>query len=154
MILPYVTQWCFRVVNRISWPDFSRTANGKTPKWALRGLAGATGAAGAIGPQGLQGVAGATGARGLQRAAGPTGPQDLPGVARATGPTGLAGPAPDTSVYALKLNPTFSGPILTEDLRANNTLRSNTIQSYSTTQATVSDNIAVTGTPEHWLRIP
>ncbi len=31
-----VTQWCFRAVNRSSWPDFGRTANGKTAKSFLR----------------------------------------------------------------------------------------------------------------------
>ena len=35
---------------------------------------------------------------------------------------------------------------MTDDLRANNTVRSNAIQSYTATQVTVNDNIAVTGT--------
>ncbi len=35
---------------------------------------------------------------------------------------------------------------MTDDLRANNTARSNTIQFYNTTQATVNDNISVAGT--------
>ncbi len=32
----YVTQSCFRAINRPSGPDFGRTATGKTPKSALR----------------------------------------------------------------------------------------------------------------------
>jgi hypothetical protein len=34
--LLYVTQYCFRAVNRPSGPDFGRTATGKTPKSAFR----------------------------------------------------------------------------------------------------------------------
>ncbi len=45
-----------------------------------------------------------------------------------------------------KLNPTFLGTNVTDDLRANNTVRSNSIQSYDATRVTVNDNIAVTGT--------
>ncbi len=52
--------------------------------------------------------------------------QGLQGVAGAMGPAGHAGPAPDTSVHALK-PPPFRGTIVTDDLRANDTVRGNPV---------------------------
>ncbi len=67
----------------------------------------------------------------------------MQGGAGAPGTTGPTGPAPDTSVYALKLNPTFSGTIVTDDLRANNAVKSNTIKAYNATNLTVNDGLVV-----------
>ncbi len=86
---------------------------------------------------------GSTRTAGCRSPAGPQGPQ---GAAGATGPTGLAGPPPDTSVYALKLNPTFSVTVVTDDLRSNNTMRSNKTQSCNATKLTVHGGLVVNET--------
>ncbi len=50
------------------------------------------------------------------------------------------------AISIISLNPTFSGTVVTDDLRANNTVGSKTIQFYSALQVTVNGSLAVTGT--------
>jgi hypothetical protein len=93
------------VLNAINNISLTPGPTGPAGAQGIQGLTGATGAAGANGTTGATGPAGAQGIQGLTGANGTTGPageQGIQGLTGATGETGLTGPAPDTSLYALK----------------------------------------------------
>jgi hypothetical protein len=103
-------------INNISLTPGPTGATGAQGIQGIQGLTGATGPAGAQGIQGLTGAKGDTGAQGIQGLTGATGPAGAQGIQGLTGATGATGPAPDTSLYALKASPVFSGTVTTEEL--------------------------------------
>jgi hypothetical protein len=107
------------VLNAINNISLTPGPTGPQGIQGIQGLTGSTGPAGAQGIQGLTGSTGPAGAQGIQGLTGltgATGPAGSQGIQGLTGATGATGPAPDTSLYAPKASPTFSGTVTTEEL--------------------------------------
>jgi hypothetical protein len=132
------------VLNAINNKSLTPGPTGATGAQGIQGIQGLTGATGPAGAQGIQGLTGAkgdTGAQGIQGLTGATGPAGAQGIQGLTGATGATGPAPDTSLYALKASPVFSGTVTTEELAVGTAQANKNLQ--------VNGNITATGFTNH-----